>query len=124
MSREEILEQLNKMNEEIDSLIKKRTEFMDSHMDEASEEFHIGDEWVNVPTHEIVTVKELYRGSSIGISKGDYRDNSLYTIHARFSNGDNTSRYGIVHPYCKKEDYDTKSRQYILKLESVLRMNK
>ena len=121
MTREEILEQLDKINKEIDSLIKKRTEFMDAHMDEASKEFHVGDEYVNVSTHEKVTERELYRDSTVYNSNGDYKDNSLYTIHARFSNGDNTSRYGYTHPYCRKEDYDARNQKYIWKLEDVSR---
>ena len=122
MTRSEILNQLKEYNDKIEVLLQERLEFMDSHMDEVSK-YHVGDEYVNIRTGEIVTVKEIYRETEIGGYRGKYDDNSLLTIHAQFSNGDNTSRYyfDIYAPYCKKDDYDNKTDTYIKKLESCKR---
>ena len=122
MTRNEILNQLQEYNDKIEALLQERLEFMDSHMDEVSE-YHVGDEYVYIRTGETVTVKEIYRETEIGGCRGKYNDNSLLTIHARFSNGDNTSRYDfdMYVPYCKKEDYDNKTDTYIEKLESCVR---
>ena len=117
MTRNEILNQLKEYNDKIEALLQERLEFMDSHMDDVSE-FHIGDEYVNILTYEEVVVKELYRESSVGIGAGHYKDNSLYTICARFSNGDNTSRYGVFHPYCNKKDFLEKNEKYLFQLEN------
>ena len=116
MTREEILEQLYEMNQEIEQLIEKRTEFIYSHIEEASEFFKVGEEYANLATHEVVTVKELYTSSSVGKGKGGYHDNSLRSIHAQFSNGDNSSRYS-VHPFVSKKDFDEKNDNYVKKLE-------
>ena len=124
MTRNEILNQLKEYNDKIEALLQERFEFMEKHMDEVSE-YHVGDEYVNIRTGETVTVKEIYRETEIGGYKGKYNDNSLLTIHAQFSNGDNTSRYhfDMYAPYCKKEDYDNKTDTYIEKLESCMRCN-
>ena len=122
MTRNEILNQLKEYNDKIEILLQERLKFMDSHMEEVWK-YHVGDEYVNIRTGETVTVKEIYRETEIGGYRGKYDDNSLLTIHARFSNGDNTSRYyfDIYAPYCKKDDYDNKTDIYIKKLESCMR---
>ena len=124
MTRKEILDTLHEYNEKLKVLMQERFEFMESHMDEVSK-YHVGDEYVNIRTGENVTVKEIYRNSEVGGYRGEYNDNSLSRIHARFSNGDNTSRYHFdtFAPYCKKEDYDNKTDAYIEKLELCMRCN-
>ena len=122
MTRKEIFDTLHEYNKRLEVLMQERFEFMEKHMDEVSE-YHVGDEYVYIRTGETVTVKEIYRETEIGGCRGKYNDNSLLTIHARFSNGDNTSRYDfdMYVPYCKKEDYDNKTDTYIEKLESCVR---
>lgn len=124
MTQKEIFDTLHEYNKRLEVLMQERFEFMEKHMDEVSE-YHVGDEYVYIRTGETVTVKEIYREIEAGGYRGGYNDNSLSTIHARFSNGDNTSRYKfeMYDPYCKKEDYDNKTDIYIEKLESCVRSN-
>ena len=124
MTRKEIFDTLHEYNKRLEVLMQERFEFMEKHMDEVSE-YHVGDEYVDIRTGENVTVKRIYRETEFGGCRGKYNDNSLSTIHAQFSNGDNTLRYNfeMYDLYCKKEDYDNKTDTYIEKLVSCMRCN-
>lgn len=126
MNRDEIFKKLDDLNSEIYKKIMERKEFMDSVMDEVSE-YHVGDEYVNVITKEQVTVRMIYRRANPPFScydlKQSVEDRYLNIIHAYFSNGDNTSRYGESwkNPYLKKSDYEERGEKYIEKLDIVLK---
>lgn len=117
----DILDKVDDYGNRIKRLAIERRKYMDSVMEEVSP-YKIGDEYVNVITRERVKVVEIYRMSSVG--HGDiFKDNSISDIHARFDNGDNTSRYGIEerNPYVKLSDYENKTDLYYKKLEDLTR---
>ena len=105
----DIFEKAEEYNKKIESLISERKAYMDSVMERISS-FKIGDEYVNVKTGEHTKIIEIYRMSSVG-GRGGYFDDSIFDIHARFDNGDNTSRFGIEerNPYVKLSDYENKT---------------
>ena len=117
----DIFEKVEEYNKKIESLISERILYMNSVMERISP-FKIGDEYVNVKTGERAKVIEVYRMSSVG-GRGTYFDDSIFDIHARFDNGDNTSRYGIEerNPYVKLSDYENKTDLYYKKLEDLTR---
>ena len=84
--------------------------------------FKIGEEYVDIATGEHTKVNGIYRMSSVG-SLDSYFDNSVSDIHARFENGDNTSRFGVEerNPYIKLSDYKNKTHLYYKKLEDLAR---
>lgn len=115
----DILDKVDDYGNRIKRLAIERRKYMDSVMEEVSP-YKIGDEYVNVITRERVKVLEIYRRSSVG--HGDiFKDNSISDIHARFDNGDNTSRYGYYDPYIKASDYDNKTKEYYEKIENYMR---
>lgn len=118
---EDIFDKVRDFNERIEQLISERQNFMDSVMEEVSP-FKVGEEYVNIRTGERVKVSKIYRGSSVGTGLR-YYDDSLCDIHARFDNGDNTSRYGIEpkNPYIKAEYYDNNSELFYKKLKDLAR---
>lgn len=116
---QDFFDKVDDYNRRISQLIFERQQFMDSIMDTISP-FKVGEEYVNVKTEERVKVTEIYRGSTVGFGKG-YHDDSISDIHARFDNGDNTSRYGYYDPYIKASDYDNKTKEYYEKLEEYIR---
>lgn len=117
----DIFEKVEEYNKKIESLISERKAYMDSVMERISS-FKIGDEYVNVKTGEHTKIIEIYRMSSVG-GRGAYFDDSIFDIHARFDNGDNTSRFGIEerNPYVKLSDYENKTDLYYKKLEDLVR---
>ena len=118
---EDIFRRVEDYNEKIEALIAERTAYMNSVMEYISP-FKIGDEYVNVKTGDHTKVIEIYRMSSVG-GREAYFDDSIFDIHARFDNGDNTSRYGIEgrNPYVKLSDYENKTDLYYKKLEDLER---
>lgn len=115
----DILDKVDDYGNRIKRLAIERRKYMDSVMEEVSP-YKIGDEYVNVITRERVKVVEIYRRSSVG--HGDiFKDNSISDIHARFDNGDNTSRYGYYDPYIRASDYDNKTKEYYGKIENYMR---
>lgn len=115
----DILDKVDDYGNRIKRLAIERRKYMDSVMEEVSP-YKIGDEYVNAITRERVKVVEIYRRSSVG--HGDiFKDNSISDIHARFDNGDNTSRYGYYDPYIKASDYDNKTKEYYGKIENYMR---
>lgn len=115
----DILDKVDDYGNRIKRLAIERRKYMDSVMEEVSP-YKIGDEYANVKTRERVKVLEIYRRSSVG--HGDiFKDNSISDIHARFDNGDNTSRYGYYDPYIKASDYDNKTKEYYGKIENYMR---
>ena len=115
----DILDKVDDYGNRIKRLAIERRKYMDSVMEEVSP-YKIGDEYVNIITRERVKVVEIYRRSSVG--HGDiFKDNSISDIHARFDNGDNTSRYGYYDPYIKASDYDNKTKEYYGKIENYMR---
>lgn len=115
----DILDKVDDYGNRIKRLAIERRKYMDSVMEEVSP-YKIGDEYVNAITRERVKVVEIYRRSSVG--HGDiFKDNSISDIHARFNNGDNTSRYGYYDPYIKASDYDNKTKEYYGKIENYMR---
>ena len=117
----DIFEKVEDYNNKIEALILERTAYMNSVMERISP-FNVGEEYVNVKTGERAKVIEVYRMSSVG-GRGAYFDDSIFDIHARFDNGDNTSRYGIEerNPYIKSKDFDDKSELYYKKLQDLSR---
>lgn len=117
----DIFEKVEDYNKKIEALILERISYMDSVMERISP-FKIGDEYVNIKTGERTKIIEIYRMSSVG-GRGAYFDNSIFDIHARFDNGDNTSRYGMEerNPYVKLSDYENKTDLYYKKLEDLAR---
>lgn len=118
---EDIFEKVEDYNKKIEALILERMAYMNSVMERISP-FNVGDEYVNVETGECAKVIEVYRMSSVG-GRGAYFDDSISDIHARFDNGDNTSRYGIEerNPYIKSKDFKDKSELYYKKLQDLSR---
>lgn len=117
----DIFEKVEDYNKKIEALILERTAYMNSVMERISP-FNVGEEYANVKTGERAKVIEVYRMSSVG-GRGAYFDDSIFDIHARFGNGDNTSRYGIEerNPYIKSKDFDDKSELYYKKLQDLSR---
>ena len=117
----DIFEKVEDYNKKIEALILERTAHMNSVMERISP-FNVGEEYVNVKTGERAKVIEVYRMSSVG-GRGAYFDDSIFDIHARFGNVDNTSRYGIEerNPYIKSKDFDDKSELYYKKLQDLSR---
>lgn len=115
----DILDKVDDYGNRIKRLAIERRKYMDSVMEEVSP-YKIGDEYVNAKTGERTKVLDLYRGSSVGHSSDIFADNSIRDIHARFDNGDNTSRYGYCNPYIKAIDYDNKTDLYYKKLEDLV----
>ena len=74
------------------------------------------------PNEKEKEVNGIYRMSSVGSLDG-YFDNSVSDIHARFENGDNTSRFGVEERnlYIKSSDYKNKAHLYYKKLEDLAR---
>lgn len=118
---EDIFRRVEDYNEKIEALIAERTAYMNSVMEKISP-FNVGDKYVNIKTGERAKVIEVYRMSSVG-GRVTYFDDSIFDIHARFDNGDNTSRYGIEerNPYVKLSDYENKTDLYYKKLEYLTR---
>lgn len=116
----DILDKVDDYGNRIKRLAIERRKYMDSVMEEVSP-YKIGDEYVNAKTGERTKVLDLYRGSSVGHSSDIFADNSIRDIHARFDNGDNTSRYGYYDPYIKASDYDNKTKEYYEKIENYMR---
>lgn len=118
---EDVFKTVENYNTKIEELICERYKYMESVMDKVSP-YKIGDEYVNVKTGERVKVTEIYRGTQVGNSC-HYNDNSMYNIHARFDNGDNTSRYCYEDPYISAKDFEEKSKAYYEKLENFIKFN-
>lgn len=117
----DIFEKVEDYNKKIEALILERIAYMNSVMKRISP-FNVGEEYANVKTGERVKVIEVYRMSSVG-GQELYFDNSISDIHAKFDNGDNTSRYGIEKrsPYIKSKDFEEKTEVYYKKLQDLLR---
>lgn len=98
--KDEAREHLKELNDKVEQAIQDRKDFLDEHASLFAD-FKIGEEVINIQTGEWTTVKRYYR---MHRDSNVYYDNSLRT-ECEFTNGDNTSRYGIIHPYKSKNEY-------------------
>lgn len=117
----ELQSKLGELNAEVAAVLAKRKVFMDANQ-HAFAEFQIGDEVVNVRTHERGVVTKHYR--CWDHQQNPFHDDSFSVeCEIRFPRNfiDNTSRFAGSHPFVLASDADARTRAYVWKLESVAR---
>jgi hypothetical protein len=110
--RDGLKRELIAMNKHIAECIDKRKKFLDDNMHYFAE-FQIGEEVYNCKSHAVITVKEHYRY----LSDQDPLNDTCLHPHCRFSDGDNTSCHGFIHPFVSKQNFDDDDNIYYEKLK-------
>lgn len=113
-SKEDLNSELAAMNEAVTAAVRKRAEFLDENQHVFSP-FAIGETVVRADSGEHTVVTAHYR---YWTGRNELLDDS-FSVHCRFGNGDNTSRYAGLHPYVSKRDYDARTNRFIRVLQSL-----
>ena len=115
----ELQDELKKLNDNIEDVIKRRSDFLDKNMGNFAE-FEIGEKLHNCITKSTAICVKHYRYHQGSPEFDDSLSCECKVEDPIDSNFiDNTSRYGYWNPWVNLEDAEQKNEKYMDKLEDI-----